>query len=219
VRATILHRKVQYHADSTTGKENELRTFYTIGHSSHRSDHFVQLLQQHRIEVLVDTRSAPYSRYSPQFDREALRELVAAAGIKYLYLGDVIGGRPRDENHYDEHGRARYAKMGKDEEFLEAIARLEYGAAEFRVALMCSEEDPAHCHRRLLVGRVLVERGSELLHIRGAGEVQAEEQVAASSGKALVETQPALFAEMDEDKWRSTVSVSPKNRQPNSSVR
>jgi uncharacterized protein (DUF488 family) len=192
---------------------------YTIGHSSHPSQHFVELLQQHRIEVLVDTRSAPYSRYSPQFDREALRELVTAAEIKYLYLGDVIGGRPRDEAHYDEHGRARYAKMGKDAEFLETIARLEHGAAEFRVALMCSEEDPAHCHRRLLVGRVLVERGSELLHIRGAGDLQAEEQVAVSSGKALVETQPALFAEMDEDKWRSTASVSPKNRQPNSSVR
>jgi uncharacterized protein (DUF488 family) len=109
--------------------------------------------------------------------------------------------------------------MGKDEEFLQAIARLENGAAEFRVALMCSEEDPAHCHRRLLVGRVLAERGSELLHIRGAGDVQAEEQVAGSSGKALVEMQPALFAEIDEDKWRSTASVLPKNQQPNSSVR
>jgi uncharacterized protein (DUF488 family) len=192
---------------------------YTIGHSSHAAEHFVGLLRQHRVEVLVDTRSAPYSRYSPQFDREALRELVSAAGIKYLYLGDVIGGRPKDEGHYDEHGRARYAKMGKDEEFLAGIARLEHGAAEFHVALMCSEEDPAHCHRRLLVGRVLVERGAELLHIRGNGEVQAEEQVATSSGKALVETQPALFAEMDEDKWRSTASVLPKNQQPNSSVR
>ena len=109
--------------------------------------------------------------------------------------------------------------MGKDEEFLQAIARIERGAAEFRVALMCSEEDPAHCHRRLLVGRVLVERGAQLMHIRGSGDVQAEDQVAVSSGKALVEMQPALFAEMDEDKWRSTASVSPKNQQPSSSVR
>ncbi len=192
---------------------------YTIGHSSHSSEHFVDLLKQHRIEVLVDTRSAPYSRYSPQFDRESLRDLITAAGIKYLFLGDVVGGRPKDESHYDEHGRARYGKMGKDEEFLQAIARIERGAGEFRVALMCSEEDPAHCHRRLLVGRVLVERGAQLMHIRGSGDVQAEDQVAVSSGKALVEMQPALFAEMDEDKWRSTASVSPKNQQPSSSVR
>jgi uncharacterized protein (DUF488 family) len=196
-----------------------LRTFFTIGHSSHPAVHFIELLQQHRIEVLVDTRSAPYSRYSPHFDREPLRDLVTAAGIKYLFLGDVVGGRPKDEAHYDEHGRARYAKMGKDENFLGGIERLERGADEFRVALMCSEEDPAHCHRRLLIGRVLIERGAQLQHIRGDGELQAEQQVAAASGKALVEPQPALFAELDEDKWRSTASVLPKNQLPNSSVR
>jgi uncharacterized protein (DUF488 family) len=196
-----------------------MREIYTIGHSSHAAEHFLALLQQARIEVLVDTRSAPYSRYSPQFDRETLRELLNAATIKYLYLGDVVGGRPRDESHYDEHGRARYAKMGKDEGFLAGIERLERGADEFRVALTCSEEDPAHCHRRLLIGRVLMERGAHLLHIRGDGSVQTEEQIAAASGKPLVETQPALFAELDEDKWRSTASVSPRDQQRNSSVR
>ena len=196
-----------------------MRTFSTIGHSSHTAEHFLGLLQQHRIEVLVDTRSAPYSRYSPHFDRDELRDSVTATGMKYLYLGDVVGGRPREEAHYDEHGRARYGKMGKDKEFLDGIERLERGADEFRVALMCSEEDPAHCHRRLLIGRVLIERGAQLQHIRGDGSLQEEQQVAESSGKALVEMQPALFTEMDEDKWRSTASVLPKNQQPNSSVR
>jgi uncharacterized protein (DUF488 family) len=196
-----------------------MRELYTIGHSSHSAEHFLALLQQNRIEVLVDTRSAPYSRYSPQFDREALRDAVTAASIKYLYLGDVVGGRPKDESHYDDQGRARYAKMGQDEDFLAAIERLERGAEEFRVALMCSEEDPAHCHRRLLIGRVLMERGTHLLHIRGDGSVQPEAQVAATSRKQLLEPQPALFAELDEDKWRSTASVSPRNQPPNSSVR
>ena len=196
-----------------------MRQLYTIGHSSHTPEHFIGLLQQHRIEVLVDTRSAPYSRYSPHFDREALSNLVSAVKIKYLFLGDVLGGRPKDEDHYDQAGRARYAKMGKSEEFLGAIARLERGAVDFRVALMCSEEDPAHCHRRLLVGRVLIDRGAQLLHIRGDGELQVESQVEAASGKTLVELQPALFSEMDEDKWRSSASVSPKSRQPSSSAR
>jgi uncharacterized protein (DUF488 family) len=195
-----------------------MRQLYTIGHSSHTPEHFLQLLQQHRIDVLVDTRSAPYSRYSPHFDSKPLREMVAASGMKYLFLGDVVGGRPKEESRYDERGRALYGRMGKDEAFLSGIARIERGADEFRVALMCSEEDPAHCHRRLLIGRVLIERGAQLLHIRGDGELQAERQVAASSGKALVEPQPALFAELDEDKWRSSASVSPKNRQPSSSA-
>jgi uncharacterized protein (DUF488 family) len=200
-------------------KGDKLRTLYTIGHSSHTAEHFLELLRQHRIEVLVDTRSAPYSRYSPQFDREALRDAVLAAGIKYLYLGDIVGGRPKEEAHYDEHGRARYAKMGKDAEFLGGIERLERGADEFRVALMCSEEDPTHCHRRLLISRVLIERGADVQHIRGTGEIQPEAQVAASSGKPLIETQPALFAELDEDKWRSTASVLRSDPQKTSSPR
>jgi uncharacterized protein (DUF488 family) len=192
---------------------------YTIGHSSHTAEHLAALLRQHAIEVLVDTRSAPYSRYTPQFDREALRELVVAAGAKYLYLGDAVGGRPRDEDHYDDQGRALYGRMGKDKDFLDAIARIERGAAEFRIALLCSEEDPAHCHRRLLVGRVLVERGAELLHIRGDGRIDEEADVLKASGKPLTQPQPALFPEINEERWRSTASVSPRNRQSNSSVR
>jgi len=150
---------------------------YTIGHSSHTPEHFIELLQRHGIEVLVDVRSAPYSRYSPHFDREPLRDLVTAAAIKYLYLGDAIGGRPKDESHYDLDGHARYAKVAGSPDFLGGILRLERGADEFRVALMCSEEDPTHCHRRLLIGRVLIERGAELpahprrrrVAVRGAG--------------------------------------------------
>jgi uncharacterized protein (DUF488 family) len=197
----------------------KMRRLYTIGHSSHAPERFVGLLAQHCIDVLVDTRSAPSSRYSPQFDRESLRGMVAAAGVKYLFLGDVLGGRPSNKSHYDRRGRALYGRMGKGKEFLDGIARLERGAAEFRVALLCSEEDPAHCHRRLLIGRVLVERGAELLHIRGDGRIEDDQAVAAESGKPLTQPQPALFSDMDEDKWRSTASVLPKNRQPSSSLR
>jgi uncharacterized protein (DUF488 family) len=196
-----------------------MQPIYTVGHSSHAPEHFTSLLVQHGIEVLVDTRSAPYSRFSPQFDREALQDLIAQVKVKYLYLGEAVGGRPRDEGHYDKHGRALYGRMGKDKEFLEAISRIERGADRFRIALLCSEEDPAHCHRRLLVGRVLVERGAELLHIRGKGELQDEPAIVNTSGKLLSEIQPALFAEIDEERWRSTASVLPKNRQPSSLVR
>jgi hypothetical protein len=49
-----------------------------------------------------------------------------------------------------------------------------------------------------------------MLHLRGNGEIATEEQISAQSGKPLVNDQPALFAELDEDEWRSTASVSPK---------
>jgi uncharacterized protein (DUF488 family) len=108
--------------------------------------------------------------------------------------------------------------MKTDKEFIAGIERLERGITDFRVALLCGEEDPAHCHRRLLIGRVLSERGHELLHIRADGRLQTEHEVASESGKPLVNGQPALFAELDEDKWRSTASVSPKRAPASSSA-
>jgi uncharacterized protein (DUF488 family) len=181
-----------------------MRTFYTIGHSSHSPEHFVGLLRQHGIQVAADTRSAPYSRYTPQFDREALRDLLAVAGVKYLYLGDAVGGRPRDESCYDAEGRVLYGRVAEQAEFREAVERLQRGADEFRVALLCSEEDPAHCHRRLLISRVLIGEGAEIRHIRGDGAVETDEEVAMRSGKALIELQPALFGELEDASWRST---------------
>jgi uncharacterized protein (DUF488 family) len=97
-----------------------------------------------------------------------------------------------------------YGRVAEQAEFQEAIVRLERGADEFRVALLCSEEDPAHCHRRLLISRVLVQRGSEILHIRGDGTLDSDDSVAAKSGKVLIEPQAALFGDLDEAGWRST---------------
>lgn len=191
----------------------------TIGHSSHTLEKFLELLGLHAVAVVVDTRSVPVSRFAPQFDREALRPSLAEAGVKYLFLGDQVGGRPKDPDCYDETGRALYSRMSVDRSFLEAVERLERGAAAYRIALLCGEEDPAHCHRRLLIGRVLIERGHELLHIRGDGSLETEGQVAAASGKPLVDPQPALFAEVNEAKWKSTASVSRKRPQPNSLAR
>jgi len=187
-----------------------MSSVYTVGHSAHSYEVFVGLLMAHRIDVVVDTRSAPYSHFAPQFDREILQRGLAESGIRYLFLGRELGGRPKNTDYYDAQGHVLYSRIKSDNAFAAGIQRLERGIADFRVALLCGEEDPAHCHRRLLVGRVLAERGHELLHIRADGHLQTEDQVTAMSGKPLVSRQPALFAELDEDQWRSTASVSPK---------
>lgn len=195
-----------------------MSTVYTIGHSAHSVENLIGLLVGHMIDVVVDSRSAPYSRFAPQFDREVLHRSLTECGMKYLFLGDELGGRPKNPTYYDAHGRVFYGRMKADREFAAGIERLERGIGAFRVALLCGEEDPAHCHRRLLVGRVLVERGHEILHIRADGRLQTDAEVAAESGKPLVNEQPALFAELDEDQWRSTASVSPKRTPANSSA-
>jgi uncharacterized protein (DUF488 family) len=190
---------------------------YTVGHSSHPFEAFLKLLGDHGVAVLVDVRSAPYSKYAPQFDREVLQRALNAAGIKYLFLGAELGGRPENQAYYDAEGHAVYSRMTTDPAFVAGIERLERGMANYRLALMCGEEDPAHCHRRLLVARILMERGHEVVHIRGDGRVVSDEDVASQSGKSLVNEQPALFAELDEDQWRSTASVLPKRAQASSS--
>ncbi len=195
-----------------------MSTVYTIGHSSHSYEEFVRLLIAHRIDVVADTRSAPRSRFAPQFDREILQLSLAESGVKYLFLGSELGGRPKSPDYYDNRGHVLYGRMTADGAFAAGIERLERGIAEFRVALLCGEEDPAHCHRRLLVGRVLAERGHTMLHIRGDGRLETDAELTAESGKPLVEEQPALFAELDEDQWRSTASVLPKRAPASSSA-
>src|SRR5579864_6579577 len=169
-------------------------TVYTIGHSSHSIELFTELLRKHAMQVLADVRSAPYSRYAPQFDYDLLPHSLNKAGIKYLFLGRELGGRPNKQDYYDADGHVLYSRITTDPSFVEGIERLERGMPDFRIALMCGEEDPAHCHRRLLVARVLIERGHEVLHIRGDGRMMSDEDVARESGKNLVNEQPALFA-------------------------
>jgi len=203
---------------SSFQKDSGVSSFLTLGHSNHSIDAWLALVRQHGIEVVVDTRSSPFSKYVPQFDRELVQRALEGTGVRYLFLGAELGGRPANPAYYDATGRVVYSLLRKDATFQSAIARLETGMERFRVALLCGEEDPAHCHRRLLVGRVLVERGHEMTHVRGDGSLETDEAVATQSGKPLVDSQPALFAELDEDKWRSTASVLPKRAPAGSSA-
>src|SRR5262245_44483229 len=145
---------------------NDGPCLYTIGHSNQTLDEFLALLAKHGIQVLVDVRSHPYSRYVTHFNREELQAAVQPCGIRYGFSGRELGGRPDDESFYDEHGHVLYFRVAETPAFLDAIARLEAGIREYRVAIMCSEEDPAVCHRHLLVGRVMAQRGTTVLHIR-----------------------------------------------------
>ena len=185
---------------------------WTIGHSNHTFEHFAGLLEHERIDVVVDVRSYPYSRVAPQFNREELDVALRAVGTRYLFLGEELGGRPSREEHYDEHGRARYDRMAEETRFQVAVRRLLVGCREHRVALLCSEGQPSECHRRLLVGKVLADRGVQLCHILPNGVVHREDVVLLESGDG----QETLFGE--ETAWRSTRSVSHRRRLSTSSA-
>lgn len=186
---------------------------WTVGHSNHDLDAFVKLILAERVGFLVDVRSYPYSRFAPHFNGDELQAALSKHGIRYLFLGDALGGRPDRDDHYDDEGRALYGPMSQEPEFQAAIGRLLDGARSYRLALLCSCGQPRDCHRRLLVGKVLCEHGCELRHILPDGCVQVERSV--DVGHAT--HQRSLLGE-DDRPWRSAQSVSHRRRLSTSSV-
>jgi uncharacterized protein (DUF488 family) len=186
---------------------------WTIGHSTHSLERFLELLEAEQVEFLVDVRSYPYSRFAPQFNREELAAEMDDRGARYLFLGEELGGRPSRPEHYDSEGHALYGEMAQEPTFHKAISRLVDGAGTHRIALMCSEGKPEDCHRRLLVGKVLTERGLLLRHVLPDGTVFEEDEVKL----APASSQEALFSE-GEQAWRSTRSVSRRRRLNTSSA-
>ncbi len=186
-------------------------SIYTIGHSNHTLEAFMDLLKCHQIEVLIDTRSSPFSRYSPQFNRDSLKLAVQQVGIKYGFYGRQLGGRPEDEDLYDEQGFVVYSQVAKSFLFNEGLERLMRGIQNYRTAILCSEENPSICHRRLLVSRVLFEQGVTVYHIRGNGTVQSEEELRRQE-ELERNNQRGLFEEEEVPEWKSIQSVLHKVR-------
>jgi uncharacterized protein (DUF488 family) len=148
----------------------------TIGHSSQEPAAFVSLLRLHGVTTVVDVRSAPYSRYAPQFNQGALRSLVETAGLRYIWAGDRLGGRPGDPACYRDGvvrvGNLDYGAMARQPSYQEGVRLLLDEAARGLTAVLCSEEDPRRCHRHRLIEPTLHERGVNVLHIRADGALQ-----------------------------------------------
>jgi uncharacterized protein (DUF488 family) len=145
----------------------------TIGHGDQAIEDFIGRLRQHRVELLVDTRSQPYSVRHPQFSQQALATLLDEAGIRYLYLGHELGGRPRNPALYDEHGKPDYDRMAETPAFQQGIETLlELARGDETVAVMCSESDYRECHRYRLVARTLALLDVEVQHIMKDGTLQ-----------------------------------------------
>ena len=193
--------------------------FFTIGHSNHTVEIWLALLRQHRIEVVVDTRSSPYSKYVPQFDRELMQRSLEEAGIRYLFFGRGIGrhARPTPPTTMPKaaYSMAGFATMPAFRRPSRAL-RPAWSASAWR--WFAARKIPRTAIAACSSGACLAERGHTMLHIRGDGRLESDETVAAEAGKPLVGAQPALFAELDEDQWRSTASVSPKKAPASSSA-
>src|SRR3972149_764265 len=107
--------------DETAEKDSAI---FTIGHSNHPLEVFLALVEEHRIGLIVDVRSSPYAGYVAEFNREPIRNHLRGRGVEYLFLGDLLGGRPEGEEFYDREGYVRYDRLARSAQFQQGIERL-----------------------------------------------------------------------------------------------
>ena len=159
-----------YHGDM------EPRTVLTIGHSNRALEEFIELLQVHGVDCVVDVRTVPRSRRNPQFNRDSLPGSLAECGVRYLHLPDLGGlRRPRPDSpnggweNESFRGFADYMLTPEFEAGLERVLELRL---QGRPALMCAEAVPWRCHRSLIAD-ALTARGVPVEHIVGRGRRRA----------------------------------------------
>jgi len=147
---------------------------YTIGYGNRNIQAFIQLLKKYQIDILIDVRSIPQSRYLPDYNSKSLELHLVNYQLRYIFLGKELGGRPSDPSCYTD-GYVDYDKVTSKLFFLKGIAEVENLHDDgLTVALMCAEQSPVQCHRKLLIGDYLIGKGYEVVHIDKDGSILNE---------------------------------------------
>ena len=191
-------------------QSQSLRRVWTIGHSKHEIDRFLEILKENQITALVDVRTIPMSKMAPQFNEAALRATLSKVGINYIPMGKELGGRPNEDDFYDKDGRVFYNRLAESDLFKSGVERIEKGCGHFSIAIMCSEGKPEGCHRHLLVGRVLNGLGFEVMNILPDGTIK-------SFSELTPETNQFSLIELgEEESWKSVLPVRQESQQSDS---
>ncbi len=144
---------------------------FTIGYASFSITAFINTLRSHEITALVDVRSAPYSKYKPEFKKGSLSKALADNNISYIFLGKYVGARVEDPECYID-GKLNYSLLKETKNYQTGIDRILNGMKDYRIALMCAEKDPVNCHRTFLICRTLRSYPIRILHILENGSLE-----------------------------------------------
>lgn len=151
---------------------------YAIGHSNYQLEKLVDMLKKYNIDVVVDIRETPYSKYNVQYNKEVFQESLKKQEFKYIYMGNEFGARRNDKSTYTKEGYADFEKVAKEEIFLEGIERLVKGCKMgYKIALLGAMQDPIRCHRSILLGRVLEQKGFNIKYIMHEGNLSCQEDI------------------------------------------
>jgi uncharacterized protein (DUF488 family) len=145
---------------------------YTIGHSNITQESFIELLKLFKIQLVVDVRSSPYSKYVPHFNRENINKTLKNNNIRYMFLGSYVGGKPKDMKYYKD-GKVDCDLIARSEHYKEGIDKIMALDRDDNIVLMCGEEDPKSCHRHNLITQSLLKKGFEVIHIWKNGKINS----------------------------------------------
>ena len=152
-------------------------TIYSIGHGNKKIEDFIAELKSFKIQFLLDIRSKPYSKWNPQFNQDILDFELKKNGITYVFVGDTLGGLPKDRSCYDYEGKVVYDLIKEKDFFKEGLERLTTAnQKKINLAIMCSESKPEECHRSKLIGQELLNKDISLKHII-SNRVKSQETV------------------------------------------
>lgn len=150
---------------------------YTIGYGNRNIEDFINFIKNHNISYLIDVRSKPSSRFNPPFSQDAIIKHLRRARIRYVFMGDTIGGLPEDRSCYTDD-RVDYNKIKTKDFYKAGIERLKTAwEKNLRIVLMCSETKPEECHRSKLLGETLTKMGIEVIHFDENYEEKSQEEV------------------------------------------
>ena len=149
----------------------------SIGYSRRDIKQFTQILVEHGVKYLIDVRTKPFSKYSPDFNKENLNAFLRNYGIKYVFMGDSVGGLPSDPNCYTG-GKVDYQKTANSELFQAGLKRLiKASSLPVNVSIMCSEMKPEQCHRSKLIGKELADKSIEVKHLDEKNIVKSQTEI------------------------------------------
>ena len=150
---------------------------FTIGYGSRTLEEFLAVLKGNRISCLLDVRTAPYSRFRPEFSKQALEASLKERGIRYVFLGGGLGGRPDAPDCYVD-GKVDYERLKEKEFYLRDIDRVRRAHEQrMRIVLMCSEGRPEECHRSKLIGVTLAEMSIPVAHLDEEGVPRSQDEI------------------------------------------
>lgn len=151
---------------------------FAIGHSNYPYDKLIEMIKKYGIDCVVDIRETPYSKYNTQYNREVLRENLKSRGFTYVYMGHEFGAKRQTKESYNDEGYADFEKVIKEELFLKGIERitkdLQMG---YKIVLLGAMQEPIRCHRSIMLGKYLNEKGFDVKYIMHEGNIVNQDYI------------------------------------------